>query len=171
VGIRYLAGALNASTVRVDLGVFTGLHGRYGEDSVNAGLTTLIKLLRPEIMILDDIDRVEVRGEMLHFLELAQRVCSVVLATANCTDVMMGAALRPGRFDELVRVDRLDPKVLRNLLDGDTDLFERMSNLPVAYVTEYLKRQRVLGREHALAELPELESRAKMIGDRTDKGN
>lgn len=75
----------------------------------------------------------------------------------------MGAAVRPGRFDDIVRVDRLDPVVLRTLLAADADLHERLATLPAAYVVEFATRRRVLGREQALVELDELIDRAKQI--------
>ncbi len=170
MGIRYLARGLGLTSLRVDLGVFGKLHGFNSDSSVSASLTTLLKLLRPQAMILDDIDRLSVGGELLHFLELAVRSCDLVLASANCTGKMMGAALRPGRFDEMVTVDTLDPRLLRTMLGRDADLFERMKSLPVAYVAEFVKRRKVLGRVVAESELAELEKRAAMIGERTADG-
>jgi SpoVK/Ycf46/Vps4 family AAA+-type ATPase len=114
-------------------------------------------------MILDDLDRVEVGGELLAFLELAARTCRLVLASANRPHKMMGASLRPGRFDEVVAFERLDPDVLRQLLAADADLFDRLAPLPAAYVAEFLKRRRVLGRDRAVAEIEELESRLAMV--------
>jgi SpoVK/Ycf46/Vps4 family AAA+-type ATPase len=122
-------------------------------------------------MILDDLDRVHAGGELLHFLELAARRCKLLIASANCADNMMGAALRPGRFDDVVRVERLDREVLRRLLGSDEDLCERLSTLPVAYLAEFLKRRRVLGRAVALAELEELSARCAKLNQRTDGGN
>jgi hypothetical protein len=134
------------------------------------GLGTLLEVLEPGAIILDDLDRVEAGGRLLHFLELAARTCRLVLATANCPERMMGAALRPGRFDEIVRVEHLDPEVLASLLAPDLDLLDRFRALPVAYVTEYVKRRRVLGRAQALAELDEVSSRARRIDEVSARG-
>jgi hypothetical protein len=76
---------------------------------------------------------------------------------------MLGAALRPGRFDEVVKVDRLDARLLRSLVGDDEELAERVRDLPVAYVAELVKRRDVLGRDRALAELDELCARRAMV--------
>jgi hypothetical protein len=162
--IRWLVRHLGMTSVRVDLGVLGRMHGYYGGQNVSTSLETLLQLLRPEAMILDDLDRVAPSGPLLHFLELATRTCRLVLASANCVDKMMGAALRPGRFDDLVRFERLDPEVLRTLLGDDVDLFARLEHLPAAYVAEFLKRRRALGRAEAEAEIAELDTRRALAG-------
>jgi len=167
VAIRWLVASLGLSSVRIDLAVLSKMHGMHST-SVATSLETLLGLLRPRAMILDDLDRVAVNAPLLAFLELARRTCVVVIASANSVSKMMGAAVRPGRFDDIVRVDRLDPVVLRTLLAGDHDLVGRMSELPAAYVVEFMKRRRVLGRTQALAELDELMARARDVGGAGD---
>lgn len=170
MAIRWLTRRLGVSSVRVDLGVLARLHGRTNTEDVATSLEVMLKVLRPEAMVLDDLDRVQVGGELLAFLELAARTCRLVLASANCHRKLMGAALRPGRFDEVVTVDRLDPDVLRELLGEDGDLFDRLAPLPAAYVAEFLKRRRVLGRDVAVGEIAELEQRCAAITAQTDDG-
>jgi hypothetical protein len=169
VAIRWLTRRLGMSSVRVDLAVLATLHGRYDQQAIVASLETLLKLLRPEAMILDDIDRVDVGGELLAFLELAARTCRLVLASANRPQKMMGASLRPGRFDEVVSFDKLDADVLRGLLGDDRDLEERLATLPAAYVAEFLKRRQVLGRDRAVAEIGDLESRRALVEKNTSE--
>ena len=77
--------------------------------SLATSLETLLRLLRPQVMILDDLDRVTITASLLAFLEL-----------------------------------------------------------PAAYVVEFAKRRRVLGRERALVELDELINRAKLINGAGD---
>ncbi len=161
VGIRFLARSLNMTSLRVDLDVLSKRH--HNDNTVVASIDTLIKVLRPQALIIDDLDRVDASGALLHFLELASRMCKVVLASANCTTSMLGAALRPGRFDEVVIVDRLDARVRKQILGPDADLADKLSALPVAYLAEFAKRRKVLGREIALAELGELQKRREMI--------
>jgi hypothetical protein len=162
VSIRWLVESLGLSSVRIDLAVLARLHGTHSP-VLATSLETLLRLLRPRAMILDDLDRIHVSAALLAFLELAQRTCDIVIASANSVDKMMGAALRPGRFDEIVKVERLDPDVLRTLIDNDTALFDRLAPLPAAYVVEYVKRQKVLGRDRALVELDELVTRSGAI--------
>lgn len=167
LAIRWLVEELGLSSVRIDLAVLARLHGSHSPNLATS-LETLLRLLRPRAMILDDLDRVAVTAALLAFLELAQKTCQVVIASANSVDKMMGAALRPGRFDDIVKVDRLDPDVLRRLLGDDDALFERLAPLPAAYVVEIVKRVRVLGRERALGELDELVKRSAQIGTSAD---
>ncbi|MCB9560318.1 MAG: AAA family ATPase [Kofleriaceae bacterium] len=171
LAIRWLVRRLGLGSVRIDLGVLARLHGYHGSQSVATSLETLLQLLRPEVMILDDLDRVAASGPLLHFLEIALRTCQIVMASANCTDKMMGAALRPGRFDEIVRVDRLDPEVLRGLLGDDADLCERLAPLPAAYVAEFVKRRRVLGKDAAIGEIADLERRCGIVAEKTEAEN
>jgi len=147
--------------------VLAKLHGPHSA-SLATSLETLLRLLRPQAMILDDLDRVAVTAPLLSFLEMARRTCAVVVASANSVSKLMGAAVRPGRFDDILRVDRLDPVVLRTLLAEDADLHERLAALPAAYVVEFAARRRVLGREQALSELDELIQRSKQIAGSTE---
>ncbi len=162
VAIRWMIEQLGLTSVRIDLGVLAKLHGPHST-SLSTSLETLLRLLRPQAMILDDLDRVAVTAPLLSFLEMARRTCIVVVGSANSVQKLMGAALRPGRFDDIVRVDRLDPVVLRTLLAADADLHERLAALPAAYVVEFATRRKVLGREQALFELDELIERSKQI--------
>ncbi len=184
LAIRWLVRRLGLTSVRIDLSVLAKMHGYHGSETIANRLETVLQLLRPEVMILDDLDRVASSGPLLHFLELALRTCRVVMASANAPDKMMGAALRPGRFDEILQVDRLDPEVLRGLLagssggggggvggDDDSDLFDRLAPLPAAYVAEFLKRRRVLGRAVAEAEIADLERRCGIVAEKTEAGD
>ena len=167
VAIRWLVASLGLSSVRIDLGVLARLHG-YHSGSVVTSLETLLRLLRPRAMILDDLDRVAVNAPLVAFHELARKTCDVVIASANSVQSMMGAAVRPGRFDDIVRIERLDGEVLRTLLAEDLDLVERMAALPAAYVVEFVKRRRILGRDVALGELDDLLGRAKSVNTAGD---
>lgn len=159
VAIRWLASELGLTSLRVDLRALTETSGA---EAVAADLEDMLYLLRPEVLILDDIDRAEVTPSLLTFLELAQRICRVVIGSANSVAVMRGACVRPGRFDEIMRIDKLDQEVLKKLVGTDVDLIDQLKGLPIAYVVEVLKRVKVLGREQALLELDELLERAKI---------
>jgi hypothetical protein len=167
MAIRWLVHDLALSSVRIDLSVLARLHGSHSP-ALATSLETLLRLLRPRAMILDDLDRVAVTTGLLSFLELALRTCDVVIASANSLEKMMGAALRPGRFDDIVKVDRLDPDVLKKLVENDPALFDRLAPLPAAYVVEIVKRMRVLGRATALTELDELVKRSGAIATSAD---
>ncbi len=168
LAIRWLVERLNMSSVRIDMGMLARNHDGYGS-AVATSLDTILQLLRPQAMILDDIDRVEVSAPLLSFLERARQTCSVIIASANSLKPMQGATIRPGRFDDIVRVEFLDRSVLEVLLKDDPDLVDRLSKLPAAYVAEFAKRRKVLGRDQALAELDGLIKRSKDGGEIEDE--
>lgn len=74
---------------------------------------------------------------------------------------MLGALLRPGRFDDIVTFDTLDRELLAELLGPHADLADRLQDLPIAYVREFIARLSVLGRDAALNELEELAARVR----------
>jgi hypothetical protein len=159
--IRTIASALGVTTLRVELGALLDRHARTrGEPDAGTSLDTLTKMMDPRTLVLDDIDRVGQDARLLRFLEQASAAGRFVLASANCTEKMIEALLRPGRFDEIVTFDRLDPDLLVHLLGPDADLAPELGGLPIAYVREFVARVRVLGREKALAELEHLRARA-----------
>lgn len=159
--LRSIACGLGLSTLRVELGALLDQPEGPSAEDVKEGLDTLVKMLDPEAIVLDDIDRVGTDARLLRFLEEAAAVGRVVLASANGTSQMLGALLRPGRFDEVVKYEKLDRELIESLLGAHRDLAERLQRLPMAYVREFIARKDVLGREAALAELPDLEARAK----------
>jgi hypothetical protein len=167
-GIRYLASALGLQSLRVDLSALGTSRAAKVSDSP-VWLETLLKVLAPEMLILDDLDRVGCGGELLHVLELAAATCRIVLASANGTDKMLGAVLRPGRMDEVIRVDRPDPELVRALLREDADLADHLASLPVAYVAEFVKRRQAIGRDRALAELDELRARRRLVEEQSSE--
>jgi SpoVK/Ycf46/Vps4 family AAA+-type ATPase len=158
--IRSIAAALGLSTLRVELAALLDDARRLArDDEVGASLDTLVKMLAPGAIVLDDIDRVGKDVRLLRFLEECAAAGRIVLASANCTEKMIGALLRPGRFDEIVAFDRLDRELLVELLGADADLAKRLDGLPIAYVREFVARLRVLGRKAAIRELEELSAR------------
>jgi hypothetical protein len=160
-GIRYLARALGAPSLRVELTALSRTFEQRRMSPLLGSVELIVKALHPEILIVDDIDRVADEAELLHFLELAGRLCRVVLASANCTRVLTGALLRPGRFDELIEVDRPDPDIVRAIVGDNRDLVSRLEDLPIAYIAEFVKRRDSLGLDCALDELDELKARRK----------
>jgi adenylate kinase family enzyme len=135
-----------------------------GEDvrasaDISPRLRGWITVLRPDAVIIDDIDRVLDDTQLFDLLEWMSRKCKLVAATANVTENMAPALLRPGRFDEVIRVDEPEPALVRRLVGDDAAVFERVKAWPVAYVAEYAKRAKSLGREAAWSELDELEAR------------
>ena len=159
--IRSIAASLGLSTLRVELAALLDTQRIGSDEEVGESLDTLVKILEPGAVVLDDIDRVGRDPRLLRFLEECSAAGRVVLASANCMADMIGALLRPGRFDEVVTFDSLDRELLVELLGTDADLAERLEGLPIAYVREFVARLRVLGRKAALDELAELTERVR----------
>lgn len=157
--IQWLTKVLNLTSVRVDLGVLSADADSRG-GSVTASLETMLRMLRPDVMILDDLDRIEVNATMLAILERARENCKIVIASANHLGALTGAATRPGRFDDILTFDKLDIEVIRSILGEFKSLASKVEHLPAAYVTEFARRCRVLGKAQALKDLEELTLRA-----------
>jgi hypothetical protein len=80
----------------------------------NKEIEQILSILKPEIVLFDDFDRVdfeEFEGKFLYITEnLKRKYPSITFfATANSTDEMGEAMLRPGRFDE--KFEFLPPNV------------------------------------------------------------
>jgi hypothetical protein len=158
--IQWLIRVLNMTSLRIDLGVLGGEADRRG-DSMSASLETMLRVLRPDVLVLDDLDRIEVSASMLALLERARASCKVVIASANSPSALSGAATRPGRFDDIIHFEKLDIEVIRKILGEHKSMASKVEHLPAAYVAEFERRCRVLGKAQALKDLPELTQRAE----------
>ncbi len=160
VTIKWLIGVLGLSSVRIDLGLLGDVSERRG-GSVVASMETMLRVLKPDVMVLDDLDRIEVNAPLLSVLERARANCRIVIASANSVGDLMGATTRPGRFDDIIRFDKLDPNVVVAILGQHAHLSMQVEDLPAAYVAEFAIRCRVLGENEALSTLDELRARAE----------
>lgn len=165
--IRSIAERLNLKTLRISVSSLENEDGASeGSVSYFDGVRTAIRLLQADVLVFEDLDRlISESADLLDLLEVARENSKIVLASANCTDVMMGAAVRPGRFDDVVNYTGLSKKLLKELNIEEEEECERLSKLPVAYAVDYARRKKVLGPQQALIELGELEDRCKRIGE------
>src|SRR5690606_20444727 len=79
----------------------------------------LVCTWRPDAVIFDDVDRaIDYRGDgwLLSGLTRVRAVVPLVIGTANTKDEFSGAALRPGRFDRTMRMDRMDDSIASEML-------------------------------------------------------
>ena len=148
-----------------------------------SSLIRVIQILRPDVLLIDDLDRYVMgseqyrrntsvenatpeAAEMLDPLEVFNDLIPLVIASANFSDTITAALLRPGRFDELIVVEKLDDEIYRKLLPDVPDkVIDEMIRLevPVAYVGELKKRVKAMGYEDAAKEMKELVSRSDRI--------
>ena len=168
--IQNIARSLGLRTLRVELAEGPGQQAKSSDaQAVATSLEAVVMLLAPDVLILDDLDRIEVSAELLRLLEFVRARTKVVLCSANRLEPLMGAALRPGRLDEVLRLDAVEEEARLRLVGNNAALAHRLEGLPVAYVVDFMARVRVLGEAAALAELPELKVRAQLIAEADDE--
>lgn len=162
---KFISNKRNMKTIRLTIEFFSNGNFLYvgGDDKEKHKIALdFIKNLQPDLLIIDDIDRVDLeqQNELLTFLEEAPKYCKIVIFSANHKNKITKALLRPGRVDEHYFINGTEEEMLEKILgEDDKDLFPLMKDFPIAYVWEYKKRKDVLGKEIARKELDELTER------------
>lgn len=136
----------------------------------NSTLFEAISIFQPEAVILDDFDRAHAQAALLETLEFFQRHVKLVVATVNDKNNLDEALLRPGRFDELVLVDRMDEAVIRHMLGEYADGYEDVKGWPIAFIQEYKQRRRFMDPAEAANSMAELAKRVKRLDRYRDDG-
>jgi DNA replication protein DnaC len=134
----------------------------------NSTLQDAISLFKPDAIILDDFDRVENQISLFEMLEFFERSVRVIIATVNDRNRLDPALLRPGRFDELISIDRLDDDVIKKVLGKFVDKFDLVKDWPIIFIEEYVKRRLVLSEQEAEESIVELADRANSFYDYSD---
>lgn len=129
----------------------------------NGTLFEALEIFKPDAVILDDFDRASSQASLLETLEFFQRHVKLVVATVNNKDSLDEAILRPGRFDELVLIDKMDEEVVKKILGDCVDGFEIVKNWPIAFIQEYVKRRRFMDSTEAASSTIELANRVKRL--------
>lgn len=123
-------------------------HIRIGELRFDTSSQNIVKLLRPDTLIIDDFDRLkeEQVQSVLTFLEFIRSWVRLIIVTSNHMEKLDPAILRPGRFDEIFSVQSLgDDHARQQLPDG---LWERLTleqqqavlSWPMAFLKELVLR-------------------------------
>lgn len=156
----------------------TTLSSIYGGDwqeqgNASSNLDALLRALKPDMIVIDDIDRSHMgEQEMLKLFETARKYCKIIMATCNNKNSMIGAMLRVGRFDDHIEINHLDIEVVQKLLDPDDhDLAIQMSRWPIAYIENYKEVKKIMGKEQARLEIDDMESRILEIDRKTKREN
>lgn len=152
--VKSIASRLKLKTLRINN--LSDLSGQSIADGV--------RLLNPDAVILEDIDSVNVK-ELFDLLDKLETINKqkVTFATANAASTLDNALLRPGRFDEVIPIVQLDESVVLRLVNNDEELYNIVKEFPAAFITEFMKRVKVKGREHALANIKDLTDRLENI--------
>ena len=116
-------------------------------------LHRMLNMLKPTVVLLDDMDRAQEADGLLTHLEATNS--SIVVGTVNCVSSVDPALLRPGRFDEVVEVGEPDDAwravivewyAQRLGVDGlPEDAVEKMAGFAPADIFEVLKVCGVVG--------------------------
>ncbi len=122
-----------------------------------------VQIFEPDAVILDDLDRARGQASLLEVLEFFQDRVKLVVATVNDRNELDEALMRPGRFDELVEVDRMDEEVVKHVLGEYKDGFEIVKSWPIAFIHEYVKRRRFMDPEDAAKATEELANRVDRL--------
>lgn len=146
------------------------------KDIDNSLMSEIISFFEPGAVILDDIDRATIEQvTLLETLEYFQKHVKLVVATANNIKKLDPAILRPGRFDELVYIDKMDDNVIKHILGEYVDGYEIVKKWPIAYIREYVKRRQFMTPAEAEKSIKSLASRIKQLseqdGEIDEEGN
>lgn len=77
-------------------------------------LQTLVEFLKPATIVIDDFDRLGMAAmDLLDFLEQCRSFVKLLVVTSNQVDSLDLAVVRPGRFDEIFRMESLGTDYLR----------------------------------------------------------
>lgn len=123
----------------------------------------IIDIVQPNVVIFDDLDRSQSVLTLFEMLEMLHKKVNVVFATVNHLESLTEALKRPGRFDDIVHVSKLDELTVMKLLGEYSDVYSIVKDWPVAFIKEYVIRRNVFGKERALNGIKELQERLAYI--------
>lgn len=160
--IRHIIHELGLRSLRLNFDDAVGNGNRWDGKSTSFNTSSLIKMMRPDVLVIDDFERNFMNDrDLLHLMEVAHQHCWVVLATVNNKELLTGAMKRVGRFDDHVVIDKIPLEVVKAMLDPELHEFARKAaSWPIAYIGDFNKRKRVLGLEAAREEFASLHHRA-----------
>lgn len=154
---RQIAGILSAKTLRIPI-------NELGEMGINF-IIGAIMLLKPNILILDDLDRVPNLVKLFDGLEQYRNNTGILLATMNNVKKCDPALRRPGRFDKIINIEHMDDKVVQHYVPVSDENYSVISQWPIAYIREYCNIRDVLGQMEASKSVLELDARQKEARD------
>lgn len=150
------------STAAVYLAREFGLRAAIVEASelADSGPADLIDLLRPDVLIINDIDRLHptAQVQLLAVLEQVKKTLKLIFATTNDRRRLIEAIRRPGRLDDFVSIHGLDLEEVQRFAPDLPELHEAMVGWPIAYVLDMQHRFAVIG-DDARREFDEVRSR------------
>lgn len=159
--MRYMAHLFKGFCLRIRLEDLKTLSART--------LVGAVEILRPDVLLIDDLDRF-IGGDdpggstkashLLEALEKINQKVKLFIVSANFSEGITDAMLRPGRFDEIETIETIDEEIVEKMLEGCSPAeIKKLIKLPIAYIAEISKRAKVLGIKEAISEVDLLLSR------------
>lgn len=132
----------------------------------------IISILKPEAILIDDFDRSHEQRRLLELMECFNKTVKLVIATVNNRDMLDESIMRPGRFDELLEVNKLDEEVVKYVLGDiyDEQTFQLVKDWPIAFINEFVVRRRIMSNEEAHSSIRELTERINRLKNDSHTG-
>lgn len=128
-----------------------------------------IEVFRPEVLIIDDLDRLHDPKSLLDGLEDFRSTTGIVLASMNSTKRVDRALLRPGRFDDVRDVTAIDEKIVNRYIRPSDKHYDAIKLWPIVYIREYCYNRDVLGDSFDADDLfVRLDARQRLSDDEED---
>jgi hypothetical protein len=123
-------------------------------------LSFFLDYLAPDIVLIDDLDRVDDVKDLLSAIDRIKKGCKLLMVTVNHIDKVDAAVKRAGRFDDWVEVTRV--RRAGDIIPGlDEKIRKEIDDWPVAFITELKERIAVLGKSCLDREMEDLRKRVK----------
>jgi hypothetical protein len=109
-------------------------------------LKELIDVAEIKAIIIDDFDQIPHSNQLLEIIAVLNQNTKLMFGIVNSLKEFHPALLRPGRFDELIKIDALEEDTVKSIVG---DIYDEhgteIRNWPVAYLNELMKRLALLG--------------------------
>lgn len=139
------------STIVVEAARSRSDSNSFDDDEPSTDVSPLgkVELMRPDVVVINDLDRVRPydQREFLDELERIRRWTKIIFITTNDMSRLIKAVKRPGRIDDIFTVPGLGAKEVGKFFPELPDLHEKMEGWPIAYVLEMKARWEALGPE------------------------
>jgi hypothetical protein len=153
--VRFIASQLKMRTIRFRVEDLPHLD--------NDLISACVEIFKPEAVIFDDLERSGEPAGLLETMVNFHQTVKLVMASVNKVNALSDAFIRAGRFDKLVPVMSMEPNIVKGMLKGDEELYERVKTWPVAFIQQFIQRVDVLGKEAAIKGIGDLARRVARI--------
>lgn len=126
-------------------------------------LLEIINLFDIKSVILDDMDRFYTDEKLLNFLDILNNKIKLTMGICNTLFALDPALMRPGRFDDVIKIEELDQSTIKGILkEIYEDYKEKVVGFPVAYIQE-LYKQYTVNPENLSIKFEELNDRVEKL--------